>query len=232
MTDDANGFYGVYNELFESIKQNEMSYGNKKSFEKAPSFGFKETEISEVLSFYRFWLDYQTSKSFACSDKYNTKQAENRTVRRLMDAENQKLRRAAKKEYNEMVYNLVNRIHRRDDRIAEHNRQKAEHQAKLAAEKEKQKIEDDEARKELRKKQKEEENQMWEEIEEQKRVMAENGRAFQDAESNTDDDNSNEEEEVVYVCDVCRKNFKSEKQYISHERSAKHKQNMKKKAAK
>lgn len=231
MSDDKTGFYGVYNDLFETIKQNEISFGKKQIFQQAPNFGFKDTNIADVLSFYRFWTDFSSSKSFAFADKYNTKMADNRAVRRLMDAENSKLRKAKKKEYNELVYNLVARIQRRDERIAEHNRRKIEAQAKLAEEREQKKIEDEKLRKEMREKARIEEEKMWEEHEKERKEMTESGIAIID-DDECESEIESEEEKILYVCDLCRKNFKSEKQFVSHERSAKHKANLKKEMGK
>jgi DnaJ family protein A protein 5 len=53
-----------------------------------------------VHDFYSFWESFCTAKSFAWKDEYDTREAPNRRVRRLMEAENKKLRDVSKKERN------------------------------------------------------------------------------------------------------------------------------------
>ena len=53
--------------------------------------------------FYDFWEYYSTAKSYVWVEKYDTREAPERRVRRLMEAENKKLRDAAKKERNEEI---------------------------------------------------------------------------------------------------------------------------------
>ena len=56
-----------------------------------------------VKPFYDYWDTYCTAKSFVWVEKYDLREAPERRVRRLMEAENKKLRDAAKKERNEEV---------------------------------------------------------------------------------------------------------------------------------
>lgn len=53
--------------------------------------------------FYDHWESYCTAKSYVWVEKYDTREAPDRRVRRLMEAENKKLRDAAKKERNEEI---------------------------------------------------------------------------------------------------------------------------------
>ena len=65
--------------------------------------------IQVVAAFYAFWESYCTAKSYVWAEKYNTREAPNRQIRRLMEQDNKKLRDKAKKEHNEEV--RVSRLH-------------------------------------------------------------------------------------------------------------------------
>ena len=56
-----------------------------------------------VGHFYGYWESYCTAKSYVWTEKYDTREAPNRQVRRLMEQDNKKLRDKAKKERNEEV---------------------------------------------------------------------------------------------------------------------------------
>lgn len=56
-----------------------------------------------VGPFYGYWESYCTAKSYVWVEKYDTREAPNRQVRRLMEQDNKKLRDKAKKERNEQV---------------------------------------------------------------------------------------------------------------------------------
>ena len=56
-----------------------------------------------VHPFYSHWSSYFTAKSFVWVEKYDTREAPNRQVRRLMEQDNKKLRDKARKERNEQV---------------------------------------------------------------------------------------------------------------------------------
>jgi DnaJ family protein A protein 5 len=56
-----------------------------------------------VKPFYDYWENYFTAKSYVWVEKYDTRDAPDRRVRRIMEAENKKLRDAARKERNEEV---------------------------------------------------------------------------------------------------------------------------------
>ena len=59
--------------------------------------------LQVVKQFYTFWQTYFTAKSFVWVEKYDTREAPHRQVRRAMEQENKKLRDKAKKERNEEV---------------------------------------------------------------------------------------------------------------------------------
>ena len=53
--------------------------------------------------FYAFWSSFCTQKSYVWAEKYDTREALDRRMRRAMEQENKKLRDAAKKERNEEI---------------------------------------------------------------------------------------------------------------------------------
>ena len=60
-------------------------------------------DLQVVGKFYGYWESYCTAKSYVWTEKYDTREAPNRQVRRLMEQDNKKLRDKAKKERNEEV---------------------------------------------------------------------------------------------------------------------------------
>eukprot|EP00980_Cylindrotheca_fusiformis_P022538 scaffold9425_cov97-Cylindrotheca_fusiformis.AAC.2 len=80
--------------------------------------GTADSEWSYVQNFYQHWESFVSALNFAWEDKYNVMEdAPNRRVRRLMEDENRKARRAAKKTYNQDVLALVSFVKRRDPRV-------------------------------------------------------------------------------------------------------------------
>jgi len=59
--------------------------------------------IQVAKPFYDYWESYCTAKSYSWMDKYDLREAPERRVRRLMEAENKKLRDAAKQERNSEI---------------------------------------------------------------------------------------------------------------------------------
>ena len=63
----------------------------------------KDDASTAAKTFYNFWLNFVTAKDFSWADQYETNDAPDRRVRRLMEGENKKAREKARKEYNETV---------------------------------------------------------------------------------------------------------------------------------
>ena len=59
--------------------------------------------LQVVGVFYAFWSSFITNKSYCWEEKYDTRDAPDRRTRRAMEAENKKLRDAARKERNEEI---------------------------------------------------------------------------------------------------------------------------------
>ena len=113
----SSSFFFVYGNVFQDIvacerKQTEIL------IELPTDFGSNKSEWKFVVEFYQVWESFSSSLNFAWEDKYNSREdAPNRRVRRLMDDENKKSRRNAKKTYNQDILALVSFIKRRDPRV-------------------------------------------------------------------------------------------------------------------
>jgi DnaJ family protein A protein 5 len=128
--DDPDGFYSVYEGAFNRIFQGErdgyVSEGNI-DVEKMSNAHLSEVRLGDsasawedVLAFYNAWEGFTSCLSFAWEDDYHLndiREAPNRRIRRLMEDENKKKRKAAKKERVEDVCALVRFVKKRDPRV-------------------------------------------------------------------------------------------------------------------
>jgi DnaJ family protein A protein 5 len=128
--DDPDGFYSVYEGAFTRIFQSErdgyVSEGNI-DVEKMSNAHLSEVRLGDsasawedVLAFYNAWEGFTSCLSFAWEDDYHLndiREAPNRRIRRLMEDENKKKRKAAKKERVEDVCALVRFVKKRDPRV-------------------------------------------------------------------------------------------------------------------
>ena len=60
--------------------ENEVDKGNNKV--SVPEFGDENTPIDDVLYFYNYYENFVTNLTFASEDKYDTREAPNRQVKR------------------------------------------------------------------------------------------------------------------------------------------------------
>ncbi|KAL4066764.1 DnaJ-domain-containing protein [Scleroderma citrinum] len=128
--DSENGFFTLYRNLFSRLAQEE----NLISEIEYPSFGYlawrwvsSQSRTECARDFYAAWVNFSTMKEFTWMDQYNTTDAPDRRLRRLMEKENKKVRDDARKEYNEIVRSLAVFIRKRDPRYKSH----LAHQAQL-----------------------------------------------------------------------------------------------------
>lgn len=114
---ENGGFFKVYGTVFQNIVDCERRQ-TEVLIELPTEFGFSDSEWSLVSDFYQIWESFASCLNFAWEDKYNTREdAPNRRVRRLMEDENTKARRKAKRVYNQDILSLVSFIKRRDPRV-------------------------------------------------------------------------------------------------------------------
>lgn len=160
----------------------------------------------QVTAFYSYWLGFATSLEFFWADQYDAMAGLNRKSRRLMEEENKKLRKKARREYNETVRGLAEFVKKRDKRVIDM-------QIKRNEEMERKREEEKQRKKELER-QKAEKARNYEEPEWAKLEESE--------EDETED--TLEEKKNEFYCVACSKKFRSDKQWKNHEQSKKHKE--------
>ncbi|KAD1436643.1 hypothetical protein R6Q59_029044 [Mikania micrantha] len=211
-SDKGKGFYKVYADVFDKIYRNELNFaktlGLGNIVKEAPLMGNLESPYAQVNAFYGYWLGFVTVMDFVWADQYDSMAGPNRKSRRLMEEENKKIRKKARKEYIETVRGLAEFVKKRDKRVIDMQMKRSE---------------------EIEKK-KEEERAKKKEMEREK---AERARAYEEpdwakVEDDVMDEVVDEEEEDArkneLYCVACGKKFKSEKQWKNHEQSKKHKE--------
>ncbi|KAK7265860.1 hypothetical protein RJT34_33484 [Clitoria ternatea] len=216
-SDTGKGFYKVYSDVFDKIHANEINFAKKlgigiDAVRQAPVMGNLESPYAQVTAFYSFWLGFSTVMDFCWVDEYDAMAGPNRKSRRLMEEENNKVRRKARKEYNDTVRRLADFVKKRDKRVIDMK-------VKRNVEMEKKKEEERERKRRLEKERKE-------------RAMAYEEPEWAKAEEDDDNEEWFEEEEEEekkkaekeFYCVLCGKKFKSEKQWKNHEQSKKHKE--------
>ncbi|KFW11350.1 DnaJ subfamily C member 21, partial [Eurypyga helias] len=189
-----------------------------------------------VHPFYAYWQSFCTRKNFAWKEEYDTRQASNRWVKRVMKKENKKTREKARKERNELVRQLVAFIRKRDKRVQAHRKLVEEQNAEKARKAE-----------EFRRQQKLKQAELAEQYKEQSWIpTADLERELQEMEAQyekefgdgSDDDNLEKQEtedklnaetkaaeflDGLY-CPACDKCLKTEKARRNHEKSKKHRE--------
>jgi len=146
--DEKGGFYQVYQGVFEHIVCCETKQ-SETIIELPTKFGTSETSWSVASVFYKYWECFSSALNFSWEDTYNAREdAPSRRVRRLMEEENNKARKTAKKVYKNDILQLVAFVKKRDPRMKAH----IEEQERLKKEREeKQKLDKIERKKEQQK---------------------------------------------------------------------------------
>ncbi|CAK7331929.1 unnamed protein product [Dovyalis caffra] len=218
-TDTGRGFFKVYSDVFNKIYANEVNFCRKlglglDSVREAPLMGNLECDYAQVSAFYKYWLGFSTVMDFCWVDQYDVMAGPNRKSRRVMEEENKKLRKKARREYNETVRGLAEFVKKRDKRVIDMMLKKnAEMERKKEEEKERKMKLERERLERLR---------AYEEPE-WARVDEEDVDGMEDFEEGEDKGKKGNGAKEFY-CVVCGKKFKSEKQWKNHEQSKKHKE--------
>ncbi|XP_057989140.1 DNAJ protein JJJ1 homolog [Hevea brasiliensis] len=179
----------------------------------APVMGNLGSLYGQVTAFYNYWLGFCTVMDFCWVDQYDVMARPNRKSRRVIEEENKKLRKKAKREYNEMVRGLAEFVKKRDKRVIDM-------MVKKNVELEKKKEEERERKKKLEREKMERvgayEEPKW------ARVNEEDVEEVVGFEEEGKGKKGNGGKKLY--CVVCGKKFKSEKQWKNHEQSKKHKE--------
>ncbi|KAI4335913.1 hypothetical protein L6164_014509 [Bauhinia variegata] len=218
-SDSGKGFYKVYSDVFDKIHANEINFANKlglgiDAVRQAPLMGNLESPYAQATAFYNHWLGFSTVMDFCWVDQYDVMAGPNRKSRRVMEDENKKLRKKARKEYNETVRGLAEFVKKRDKRVIDM-------MIKKNMEIEKRKEEERERKKKLEK-EKMERVMAYEEPEWAK--IDEDGENEANCYEELEEENKRKDAEKELYCVICGKKFKSEKQWKNHEQSKKHKE--------
>lgn len=164
----------------------------------------------QVTAFYSYWLGFTTVMDFCWVDQYDVMAGINRKSRRVMEDENKKLRKKARREYNETVRGLAEFVKKRDKRVIDMQVKRNEEMERKREEEQARRKELERLKEERAKKYKEPDWTQVEDVEDE-------------AEETWEEDDREEEGNELY-CIACGKKFKSDKQWKNHEQSKKHKE--------
>ena len=123
----SEGFFAIYGSLFRQLGEEEVqAFRRQKPLDKklkqpadAPAFGGADAADDDVRAFYTHWRNFQTIKDFAWLDAYNPSSAPGRQIRRVMEQENDKARRAGRKHFVEQVRAAAEHAQQFDPRVVE-----------------------------------------------------------------------------------------------------------------
>lgn len=235
--DDEKGFYAVYRNVFKTLAEQDYEFMDDKDSDwEMPGFGNSQSDYDEVVGlFYGFWESFCTSRSYVWVEKYDTREAPNRRVRRLMEADNKKLRDAAKKERNEEIRALVAFVRKRDKRVQARKKKLEERAAEISRMTEARKEKHRQERIKMMENYKETEWSAMGHLEKdlkslEANLAAEFGEEHSEDDSVTDEDGDDvgdeDDEYDSLFCVACNKAFKTDKAFMNHEKSKKHKENV------
>lgn len=237
---DGRGFYATYGRAFDEVEAVEDAAAEAQElWERAPMppFGGPDDEWDVVSQFYARWEAFATCRNFYWADKHRFASADSRKVRRLMEEENRKERKRAKREYLDDVKRLVTFVKRRDPRVVAHQALAKQQQEERRAALEQKRKEEQQERIRRAKEYVEPEwvrNQSHIVLEDDVESSEEEGEEERTNETATDQQGENGstetpgeslEPESLY-CIACKKKFKSVKQRANHIQSKKHLDNV------
>ena len=226
----SGSFYGVYADVFSRLAAQEAraAAAAGRAYTPPPPFGGPDTPyLPGVASFYDAWLSFATLKSFEWCAEHNPAQAPGRKIRRLMEEENRRARRAAQREHNDGVRPLAAFCRARDPRARAHAVAAEAEAARKAAEAAARRAADKAAKAAKAAAFKEAEwataepDPDWM-LDELDALAAARGQGQSGAGRDAGDEGGEGAEAGGLYCPVCRKRFRSEAQWANHERSRKH----------
>ena len=205
------GFFGALGGLFDNLAKEEEAACKWDGLKPIhyPSFGSGDDAYEEVVRpFYSMWSSFTTRKSFSWKDRYRYSDASDRKIRRMMEKENKHLRDEGIREFNDAVRSLVAFVRKRDPRYRPNKQSEADRQKVLR---------DAAVAQAARSRAANQAKSMG-------AAIPEWMRASTPAASDVSDDQWAERDPAKQEveCVVCKKTFRSEKQYEAHERSKKH----------
>lgn len=208
-SDSSTGFYSVLGDVFATLAKEEELACEWEDLDTVtyPSFGHADDDYDEVVRpFYAVWNGFATKKTFSWEDVYRFSDAPDRRVRRMMEKENKRFRGEGIRGFNEAVQSLVAFVKKRDPRYKPNFQTEADRQKIM-----RDKVASQAARSRAANQAKQAQQQ----------VVPEWMKMSEPLETEISDDAEDAVKEQ-FECVVCKKSFKSEKQYEAHEKSRKH----------
>lgn len=208
-TDSDTGFYTALRRAFDTLAREEELACEWEGLDPItyPSFGHAGDVYDDIVRpFYVAWNDFATKKSFSWQDVYHYSEAPDRRVRRMMEKENKRFREEGIRNFNDAVRSLVAFVKKRDPRFRSNTQSEAGRQKLLRDTAVAQAARSRAA------------NQA-------KYAQQEPMPGWMKSSESQEPENSVESDEAAeeqFECVVCKKSFKSEKQYEAHEKSRKH----------
>ncbi|KAI5837359.1 hypothetical protein DFP73DRAFT_636276 [Morchella snyderi] len=229
-------FYVVVGQAFAKLAEEEVAAAEWEVLDPVhyPGFGGPNSGYADwVKGFYVEWGNFRTVKTFSWCDVYRYSDAPDRRVKRMMEAENKKLRDAAIREFNDIVRSFVSFVRKRDPRYTPNNQTEKQRQdALLAASKEQAARQRAENAAKLRnykaadwtKVPEKALDNLYDSEFDEEYAAEEDGeeQAEEDEEEEDEEEHQLEEEPRRYECIVCKKIFAKEGPMLDHERSQKH----------
>ncbi|KAF8072104.1 DnaJ domain-containing protein [Lyophyllum atratum] len=119
--DGSDSFFTIHRNLFDRLAAEEAMFASELEY---PSLGsstwpWAATDKSsehQARHFYSAWRSFSTAKDFSWSDKWYLAEADNRQERRYMEKDNKKAREMARQEYNAIIRRIVEYMRKRDPR--------------------------------------------------------------------------------------------------------------------
>lgn len=207
-SDSDSGFYSILRGTFDTLAREEELTREWQGLEsvKYSSFGRADDDFElTVKPFYADWSGFTTSKSFSWKNRYRLFDAPDRRVRRMMERENKRFREEGIHEFNDSVRSLVAFVRKRDPRYKSNFQSEADRQQSLR---------DAAAAQASR-------SRAANQAKSDNYKIPEWMKLDRPSEADISDNQQDPIEEQL-ECIVCKKTFKSEKQYEAHEKSKKH----------
>ena len=220
--DGEEGFYAVFSGLFERVAELERAAAAREAEDGGsdpiliPGFGAASASPDAVRAFYAFWSRLVTKRSFAFCDKWRLGEAPSRRIRRLMEADNKKLRVKGRRKYRRIISDLVSWVQARDPRWAKMKARAAESRRRRDEERRAREAEAREAKRKERDELREEGRKLRD------AALEAHQMRYGTADGDSDGQDTPGKSGPIMECQVCRKTFKSEKQWKNHEKSKKH----------
>ncbi|CAK9302635.1 unnamed protein product [Gordionus sp. m RMFG-2023] len=247
--DGPQGFYTVYRKVFTEIGAEDLPYHKDESIDSdfiIPTFGYSDSSYENAVGpFYSFWEAYSTLKTFSwLTDIGAIKNAPNRRVARMIEKENEKICKNARKQRNEEVRELIQFVKKRDPRVkarkdfvekANLEKTEALNQKRILQKKERYQsrflnnvdpLQDPSLEKDIQMLE-EKLDEIFGKEEMNGSFSSDNGsQSEEESESVSTDLRQNANSKRPLYCLICNKLFKSTSAFVNHENSKKHKDSL------